>query len=98
MGLYRLDVMIFVKIAFIYLTLWQDDVGQLENSKSHLLENVVKSYNNSKYLSTPNTNQFKMTSICELNPGLLMAIIASAEVLGVETLAIKNFASNARDR
>ena len=48
------DVTIADATGTAHLTLWQKDIGQMELHKSYLLQDVViKSYNNTKYLTPP---------------------------------------------
>ena len=89
-GLFKQDVTISDKTTTMKLTLWQNDIDHLENSKSYQLDNLeVKSYNASKYLSPPKTGLCCMSHpdinevVCEPNTCSLDDEILDAEVVGV---------------
>ncbi len=53
-GLYKLDVILSKSTGMTRITLWQDDIEKLEVAKSYHIQNlVVRSYDGSKYLTSP---------------------------------------------
>ena len=89
-GLYKQDATIADKTVYICLTLWQQDVDKLGQGKSYCLHNlVVKSFNATKYLTTPKASLHSIPEndqddvVCEPDTCSLMDEILNAEVVGV---------------
>ena len=56
-GLMKQDVLISDDTGTATLTLWQQNIGSLEDGKSYILQGVsVREFNNSKYLSFLNSS------------------------------------------
>ena len=93
-GLYKQDATIADNTGFIRLTLWQQDIGKLDQSKSYRLHNVVvKSFNATKYLTSPKAGLHSTPAddhndvVCQANSSSLMdEIIQAAEVVGINDL------------
>ena len=91
-GLYKQDATIADNTGFIRLTLWQRDIGKLDQSKSYHLHNVVvKSFNATKYLTNPKAGLHSTPAddlndvVCQANSSSLMdEIIQAAEVVGID--------------
>ena len=93
-GLYKQDATIADNTGFIRLTLWQRDIGKLDQSKSYRLHNVVvKSFNATKYLTSPKAGLHSTPAndlddvVCQADSSSLMdEIIQAAEVVGINNL------------